>query len=100
MLDHPGKVWESVQLAVVRAGLDPKQRYPVKDKVEATGVSPHVFRHTAATHMARRGVPLWIVANVLGNTLTMVEKVYAKWQPEWARAAVNMISTPHLEAAE
>ena len=100
VLDHPGKIWESVQLAVIRAGLDPKQRFPVVGKVRATGVSPHVFRHTAATHMARRGVPLWIVANVLGNTLGMVEKVYAKWQPEGARNAVNMISTPHMEAAE
>lgn len=55
-------------------------------------VSPHVLRHTAATHMARRGVPLWLVAKVLGNSLRMVESVYAKHSPEDLRDAVNQIS--------
>lgn len=55
------------------------------------GVSPHVFRHTAATHMARRGVPLWIIAKVLGNSLEMVEKVYAKHAPDDLRSAVDLI---------
>lgn len=56
------------------------------------GVSPNVFRHTAATKMARRGVPLWIIAKILGNSLEMVERVYAKWSPEDLREAVNHIS--------
>lgn len=55
-------------------------------------VSPHVLRHTAATHMARRRVPLWLVAKVLGNTLAMTERVYAKHCPEDLREAVNTIS--------
>lgn len=56
------------------------------------GVTPHVLRHTAATHMARRGVSLWIVAKVLGNSLRTVEAVYAKHSPEDLRVAVDMIS--------
>lgn len=56
------------------------------------GVTPHVLRHTAATRMARRGVPLWIIAKVLGNSMLQVEKAYAKWQPDMARDAVEMIS--------
>ena len=56
------------------------------------GVSPNVFRHTAATKMARRGVPLWIIAKVLGNSLDMVERVYAKHAPDDLRAAVHHIS--------
>lgn len=56
------------------------------------GVSPHVFRHTAATHMARRGVPLWIIAKVLGNSLEMVERVYAKHAPDDLRSAVELIT--------
>lgn len=63
------------------------------------GVSPHVLRHTAATNMARRGVPLWIIAKILGNTLAMVERVYAKHCPDDLRAAVGLISGA-LEAAE
>lgn len=55
-------------------------------------VSPNVFRHTAATKMARRGVPLWIIAKILGNSLEMVERVYAKHEPADLRDAVNLIS--------
>lgn len=55
-------------------------------------VTPHVLRHTAATHMARRHVPLWLVAKILGNTLTMTERVYAKHCPEDLRQAVDTIS--------
>lgn len=66
---------------------------------EVEGVSPHVLRHTAATNMARRGVPLWIIAKVMGNTLAMVERVYAKHCPDDLRAAVGLISGS-LEAAE
>lgn len=57
-----------------------------------TGVTPHVLRHTAATRMARRGVALWLIAKVLGNTVEQIEKVYAKWQPDMAQAAVDAIS--------
>jgi len=56
------------------------------------GVTPHVMRHTAATRMARRGVALWIIAKVLGNTVEQVERVYAKWQPDMAAAAVETIN--------
>lgn len=79
-------IWISIQDLVVRAG------FPVlPGKKRATGISPHVLRHTAATHMARRGVPLWIVAKVLGNSVEMVERVYAKHSPEDLREAVNVI---------
>jgi integrase len=55
------------------------------------GVHPHVLRHTAATHMARRGVSLWQISGLLGNTTEQVEKVYAKWQPGFGRDAVELI---------
>lgn len=77
-----------------------KQVKFVAGKAKLVGVTPHVLRHTAATHMARRGVPLWIIAKVLGNTLAMVERVYAKHAPDDLRAAVNSISGPVMEAAE
>lgn len=64
------------------------------------GVTPNVLRHTAATNMARRGVPLWLIAKVLGNSVGMVEKVYAKHSPEDLQQAVGMISNGALEAAE
>jgi integrase len=55
-------------------------------------VSPHVLRHTAATHMARRGVPLWKIAKILGNSLAMVERVYSHHCPDDLREAVDTIS--------
>lgn len=86
VLDNEADVWRTVAGIAERAGIP--------------DVSPHVLRHTAATHMARRGVPLWTIAKVLGNSLAMVEKVYAKWQPDAGRSAVNAISGGALAAAE
>lgn len=56
------------------------------------GCSPHVFRHTAATYMARRGVSMFHIAKVLGNTVAMVEKTYAKHAPGDLVAPVNAIT--------
>lgn len=100
VLEHQGSVWSSVQYIVMEAGLAPKQKVATSQKPKATGISPHVLRHTAATHMARRGVPLWIIAKILGNSLRMVEKVYAKHAPDDLRDAVELISNNELEAAE
>jgi integrase len=54
----------------------------VAEKAGVAGVTPHVMRHTAATIMARNGVSIWVIAQVLGNTVEQVEKVYAKWTPD------------------
>lgn len=101
VLDNPGGVWAPLQHVVIKAGLaDDRERSKKGAKPRSTGISPHVLRHTAATHMARRGVPLWIIAKILGNTLAMVEKVYAKHSPDDLREAVDLISGGALEAAE
>ncbi len=91
VLTNKAEVWASVQSAVRRAGLSPAVKATSGQKPSATGISPHTLRHTAATWMARRGVPLWIVAKILGNSLVTIEKVYAKHAPEDLRAAINMI---------
>lgn len=64
----------------------------IAQRASVANVTPHVLRHTAATHMARRGVPLWIVAKVLGDTIATVERIYAKHAPEDLRGAVDQIS--------
>lgn len=92
VLDHGGEVWAAVQSVARKAGLAPKVTRPTGAAATATGISPHVMRHTAATHMARRGVPLFIVAKILGDTIATVEKTYAKHAPDDLRAAVDMIS--------
>jgi integrase len=72
----------------------------IGERAGVAGVTPHVLRHTAATHMARAGVPLWKIAGILGNSIAMVEKVYAKHCPDGLRDAVNLISGGALEPAE
>lgn len=86
VLDHQGEVIKTIKLIAERAGVE--------------GVSPHVLRHTAATHMARNGVPLWVVAGILGNSMQMVEKVYAKHSPDGLRGGVELISGGQLEVMQ
>lgn len=100
VLDNAGAVWAAVQRIVIEAGLTKVKKPAPGTKPKATGISPHVLRHTAATHMARKGVPLWVIAKVLGNSIRMVEKVYAKHCPDDLREAVDLISGGVLEAAE
>lgn len=102
VMDHGGAIWATVQIIVERSGIVPARTVAREAgaKPKGTGVSPHTFRHTAATHMARRGVPLYDIAGVLGNSLAIVEKVYAKHCPGRLRAAVNSISSGILEPAE
>ena len=99
VLDSDADIWATVQFTAIRAGFS-DQKVKKGQKPKSTGISPHVLRHTAATHMARRGVPLWMIANVLGNTLAMTERVYAKWVPENPAGTVDMISGGVLEPAE
>jgi integrase len=95
VMDNQADVWATVQLIAIEAGLGGvRPKLLRSEKPKATGISPHVLRHTAATHMARRGVPLWIIAKILGNTLQMVERVYAKHSPDDLREAINLISKP------
>lgn len=75
VLDNSGNIRKAFEKTVAQSGL--------KD------VTPHVLRHTAATHMARAGVPLWTIAGVLGNSLAMVERTYAHHDPAHLRAALN-----------
>lgn len=99
VLDGPTPVWTSLQTVVIEAGLSGGQKRPTGNtSPKSTGISPHVLRHTAATHMARRGVPLWIIAKILGNSLQVVEKTYAKHSPDDLREAVNLISNGSVRA--
>lgn len=77
VLDHTGNARKAFESAVARAGL--------------VDVTPHVMRHTAATHMLRRGVPLWQVAGILGDTEATVQRTYGKHVPEALKEAVEVL---------
>jgi len=53
------------------------------------GVTRHSLRHTWATLKLQRGVDIWQVAGVLGDTVEMVQRVYGHHCPENLRSAVN-----------
>lgn len=55
------------------------------------GVTPHVLRHTAATWMAQAGVPMWEIAGMLGNSVEVVARTYAKHSPDHLRHATSAI---------
>jgi site-specific recombinase XerD len=55
-------------------------------------VHPHVFRHSAATHMLRRGMNPLLVAQVLGHTsLAMIQNVYSHLTPVDAHVALMAV---------
>jgi integrase len=55
------------------------------------GVTPHILRHTAATWAVIDGRPLQEVAKLLGDSLATVERVYAKWSPEYLKDTVGAL---------
>jgi site-specific recombinase XerD len=54
------------------------QRWLHRADVSLSRVGAHVFRHTAATHMVRRGTPFKAVADVLGHARLATTAIYAK----------------------
>lgn len=59
-------------------------------------VSPHTLRHTAATWMVMRGVPLEQVARFLGDSATTVERVYGKHSPKYLKRAAKALEVNSL----
>ena len=54
------------------------------------GVTRHTLRHTRATWMAQKGVPLFHAAGFLGMTTKTLESVYAHHHPNWQEEAANI----------
>lgn len=91
VLDHKADdFWASLQYIAIRAGFS-DQKVAGGTCPKATGVSPHVLRHSGATLMARKGVSLFIIAKTLGDTTATVERVYAKWAPGDPTTSVDTI---------
>lgn len=61
----------------------------VARRAKVDGVTPHVFRHTWATHASMNKVPLGEIARVLGDSIATTERVYAKFQPDYLQTAIE-----------
>ena len=75
VLGHSGSIRKAFESAVAKAKLE--------------GVTPHTLRHTRAVHLAQRGVSLYVIAGLLGDTVATVEKNYLHHCPEHLRAALD-----------
>ncbi len=61
--------------------------------IDPSRLSPHVFRHSAATHMVEGGADLRTVQEILGHASLSTTQVYTKISPEHLREVV-MTSHP------
>jgi len=53
-------------------------------------ITPHILRHSRATHMLKQGVPLWEAANALGMSVQVMAAVYGHHAPDWQKDAANV----------
>jgi integrase/recombinase XerD len=65
--------WGIVRNAAIRVGL-------------ADRVSPHVLRHSCATHLLDHGADIRVVQEVLGHASVSTTQVYTKVSPERLRS--------------
>lgn len=70
---------------VIRAGLPHGRKDP-------NGVTFHTLRHTFASWLAMKGVDLYTIAQLMGDTLATIEKTYAKLSPDFKRAAMAKLA--------
>jgi integrase len=57
------------------------------------GVTPHILRHTAATWMALRGVPMDEISRFLGHgDVRVTQRIYAKYTPDYLRSAMDALT--------
>ena len=52
-------------------------------------VTPHILRHSRATHMMQQAIDPWEAANALGMSLEVLTKVYGHFHPNWQKDAAN-----------
>lgn len=57
---------------------------------ELEGVTPHVYRHTAATWQMQAGTDIWEASRYLGMTVRTLETTYGHHRPEHLTSAVNV----------
>ncbi len=73
-----------------------KMKRGFKTKAKNAGlswVSPYVLRHTGASLLAMRGVPLADIAEMMGSDEATVSKHYRKFQPDYLRTASKTLES-------
>lgn len=70
----------------------------IREDAGMRDVSPHTLRHTAATWLMQRGVPVWEAAGYLGMTSAMLEKTYGHHHPDHHGQAVAALGSRPAQA--
>ena len=60
-------------------------------------VTPYTIRHTMATELRKRGVPMWEVEGMLGHKMDSTSEVYAKYDPDYLGKAAKAIDAYFAE---
>lgn len=64
----------------------------VAGRKDPRGVVFHTLRHTFASWLAERGVDLYTISQLLGNSLKQVEMTYAHLSPDFKAAAISKLA--------
>jgi integrase len=90
-VEFNGKAVSSVKTAFARAvrlaGLS----------AEGGKIVPHTLRHTAASWLLQRGVPIWQAAGYLGMSAETLERVYGHHSPDHLKGAAEAITRKEQE---
>lgn len=97
VLPQPFHSWYWLEKAARRAKLF---HLTETDGRPAGNVSPHILRHSRATHLLQDGVSPWAVANLLGDTVETVLRVYGHHCPDFLDEVFKKRAADADEAAE
>lgn len=88
--------WAGGPVKSIRKGIT-----SLAERAKVPNVSPHVFRHTAAVHMAEAGVPMSEISQYLGHSnVGITERVYARYSPDHLRRAADVVDFTRVRSAK
>jgi integrase len=79
---------DQFNVLIVKAGL---AMLPERDMRPANKPTPHTLRHSRATHLLQAGVSPWAVAQLLGDRLETVTRVYGHWCGDHLEQALDNV---------
>ena len=85
--------WAGVAVRSVKRGLKTAAKRAGINKP----VSPHIFRHSAAVHMAEAGISMEVIAQFLGHEdVSVTREIYARFSPSYLREAAAALEFDDL----